>query len=140
MNSVFRATQILLKNNTKNNYFKKNRVWLPTMPITLTHAKDATPYKNATATFRVLPKMTKHEIKEYLTKIYGLPVQKVNTMIYHGKRKRVLTSTRIHYYKYKDYKKAIVTFSPAMQQVGKGASIPELQQYQQQQQDAESDV
>lgn len=28
--------------------------------------------------------MTKHEIKEYLTKIYDLPVKKVNTMNYLG--------------------------------------------------------
>ena len=34
--------------------------------------------------FKVDPKMTKHEIKEYLTKLYQVDVKKVNTMIYEG--------------------------------------------------------
>ena len=57
------------------------RMWMPTMPMTLVGATNATATKNATATFRVLPKMTKHEISEYLQKIYNLPVKKVNTDI-----------------------------------------------------------
>ena len=47
-------------------------------------AKNATPTHPAFAIFRTSPKMTKHEIKEYLTKIYDLPVKKVNTMNYLG--------------------------------------------------------
>ena len=35
--------------------------------------------------FKVAPSMTKHEIKEYLTKVYGVDVKKVNTMNYEGK-------------------------------------------------------
>eukprot|EP00567_Pseudictyota_dubia_P005079 CAMPEP_0197453036 /NCGR_PEP_ID=MMETSP1175-20131217/33743_1 /TAXON_ID=1003142 /ORGANISM="Triceratium dubium, Strain CCMP147" /LENGTH=53 /DNA_ID=CAMNT_0042986205 /DNA_START=30 /DNA_END=188 /DNA_ORIENTATION=+ len=53
--------------------------------------------------------MTKHEIKEYLTKIYNLPVKKVNTMNYLGKRKKVIGRRKVAYYKYRDFKKAIVT-------------------------------
>ena len=34
--------------------------------------------------FRVEPHYTKHEIKEYLTKVYDLPVVKVNTMNFEG--------------------------------------------------------
>ena len=34
--------------------------------------------------FHVDPSYTKHEIKEYLTKLYNLPVVKVNTMNYQG--------------------------------------------------------
>lgn len=96
------------------------------MPMTLVGARNATATAPATATFRVLPRMTKHEIKEYLQKIYGLPVKKVNTMNYMGKRKKVQTERRILYYKYKDYKKAIVTFDSSFLDVGKGTRVPEL--------------
>ncbi len=99
------------------------RMWLPNMPITLTAAKSATKVSPATATFRVLPKMTKHEIKEYLTKIYELPVKKVNTINYMGKRKRVLGRRKIVHYKYRDFKKAIVTFDSSLKDVGKGAVL-----------------
>ena len=70
--------------------------------------------------------MTKHEIKEYLTKIYQLPVVKVNTMNYLGKRKRVMTNKGIAYFKYKDFKKAVVTFDSSLQDVGLGMRVPEL--------------
>ena len=96
------------------------------MPMTLVGATNATATKNATATFRVLPKMTKHEIREYLQKIYNLPVTKVNTANYLGKRKKVMTERKIVYYKYKDYKKATVTFDSTLQNVGKGIKLPEV--------------
>jgi len=102
------------------------RMWMPNMPITLVQAKNATATMPATATFRVLPKMTKHEIKEYLTKIYNLPVKKVNTVNYLGKRKRIMTERSVHYYKYKDFKQAIVTFDSTLTDVGRGTTIPEL--------------
>ncbi len=38
-------------------------------------------------TFKTDPKMTKPEIKQYLEKLYGLNVQKVNTLIRMGKIK-----------------------------------------------------
>lgn len=93
------------------------------MPIVLTAAKNATEVSPATATFRVLPKMTKHEIKEYLTKIYDLPVKKVNTINYMGKRKRAMGRRKIMFYKYRDYKKAIVTFDSSLTDVGRGVEI-----------------
>ena len=98
-------------------------MWMPQMPMTLVGATNPTASKNATATFRVMPKMTKHEVKEYLQEIYGLPVRKVNTMNYQGKRKKVMTESKIAYYKYKDYKKAIVVFESSVQDVGRGVSL-----------------
>mmetsp|Transcript_17480 Transcript_17480/g.27023 ORF Transcript_17480/g.27023 Transcript_17480/m.27023 type:complete len:120 (-) Transcript_17480:184-543(-) len=102
------------------------RMWMPNMPIMMTSARNATATHPARATFRVLPRMTKHEIKEYLTKIYNLPVRKVNTMNYLGKRKNVTGSKKIIRYKYKDFKKAVVTFDRSLADVGMGMRIPEL--------------
>ncbi len=96
---------------------------MPNMPITLVGAKAATTTAPATATFRVLPRMTKHEIKEYLTKIYQLPVKKVNTANYMGKRKRAFGKKKMIHYKYKDYKKAIVTFDSSMKDIGRGVEL-----------------
>ena len=141
---------------------KQFRMWMPHFPLTLVSARNATATHPAFAIFRTDPKMTKHEIKEYLTKIYDLPVKKVNTMnylgecgrpewlvyiaqwrpldgltpLYHlshslslpGKRKRILTNTAIHYYKYKDFKKAVVYFKPELTNVGKGLRVPELEE------------
>mmetsp|Transcript_5863 Transcript_5863/g.10257 ORF Transcript_5863/g.10257 Transcript_5863/m.10257 type:complete len:119 (-) Transcript_5863:17-373(-) len=107
---------------------KQFRMWMPNMPMTLVSAKNATETHPATAIFRVLPKMTKHEIKEYLTKIYDLPVSKVNTMNYEGKRHRLATKRRMIYFKRPDFKKAVVTFDSSLQDVGIGARLPEDQQ------------
>ena len=63
---------------------KQFRMWMPHFPILMVSARNATPTHPAFAIFRVTPKMTKHEIKEYLTKIYDLPIKKVNTMNYLG--------------------------------------------------------
>lgn len=101
----------------------KFRMWMPNMPMTLVGAQSATEGAPATATFRVLPKMTKHEVKEYLTKIYDLPVKKVNTMNYMGKRKRAMGRRQIAHYKYKDFKKAIVTFDSTLTDVGRGVDL-----------------
>jgi large subunit ribosomal protein L23 len=105
---------------------KQFRMWMPNMPMILVSARNATARNPARATFRVLPRMTKHEIKEYLTQIYGLPVRKVNTSIYLGKRKLVRGSTQVVRYKYKDFKKAIVSFDRSYTDVGKGTRIPEI--------------
>mmetsp|Transcript_55712 Transcript_55712/g.156323 ORF Transcript_55712/g.156323 Transcript_55712/m.156323 type:complete len:129 (-) Transcript_55712:59-445(-) len=102
------------------------RMWMPNMPMMMTSAKNATASQPARATFRVLPRMTKHEVKEYLTKIYGLPVKKVNTQNYMGKRKMVRGSRKVLYFKYSDFKKAIVTFDRSLTDVGKGMRIPEI--------------
>lgn len=102
------------------------RRWLPDMPMTLIGTKNATEISPATATFRVLPQMTKHEVKEYLTKIYEMPVKKVNTINYMGKYKRAMGRTKILYYKYRDFKKAIVTFDSSVQDLGRGVSIEKV--------------
>ena len=104
------------------------RMWMPTMPLTLVSARNATPTRPAIAIFRALPKMTKHEVKEYLTKIYDLPVKKVNTMNYEGKRKRVLSRNGMAFFKYKEFKKAVVTFDDSLKDVGLGTRIPELEE------------
>jgi large subunit ribosomal protein L23 len=90
-------------------------------------AKSATQSNPAYATFRVPPRMTKHEIHEYLTKIYDLPIRKVNTMNYEGKRKRFQSTAGIAYYKYKDFKKAVVYFDDSFRDVGLGTRVPELE-------------
>jgi large subunit ribosomal protein L23 len=102
------------------------KMWMPTMPLMMVSAKSATAVNPAYATFRTPPRMTKHEIKEYLTKIYNLPVRKVNTMNYDGKRKRVLSKGGVAYYKYKDFKKAVVYFDESFRDVGIGTRVLEL--------------
>ena len=57
---------------------------------------------------------------------YSLPVKKVNTMNYMGKRKVVRGSNKVLYFKYADYKKAIVSFDRSLVDVGKGMRIPEI--------------
>eukprot|EP00565_Helicotheca_tamesis_P007887 CAMPEP_0185724064 /NCGR_PEP_ID=MMETSP1171-20130828/667_1 /TAXON_ID=374046 /ORGANISM="Helicotheca tamensis, Strain CCMP826" /LENGTH=103 /DNA_ID=CAMNT_0028391839 /DNA_START=177 /DNA_END=488 /DNA_ORIENTATION=- len=98
------------------------------MPIVLLSARNATETSAAKATFRVLPKMTKHEVKEHLTKIYNLPVVKVNTQNFMGQRKRVVGKRRVAYYKYADFKKAIVTFGPSLTDVGLGVRVDEMEE------------
>ena len=106
---------------------KQFRMWMPNHPIFLVAARNRTPRHPMYAAFRCPPKMTKHEIKEYLTKIYDLPVRKVNTMNYEGKRKRVVGSRGSAYYKYADFKKAVVYMDETkMSSVGIGTKIPEL--------------
>jgi large subunit ribosomal protein L23 len=112
------------------------RMFMPTMPMTLVNATNATETRAATAMFRVLPRMTKHEIKEYLTKLYDLPVSKVRTMNYMGKRKRATGKRKVIYYKYRDFKKAVVTFDDSIQDLGLGARIPELEELERQQEEA----
>jgi large subunit ribosomal protein L23 len=101
-------------------------MWMPTMPLAMVSAKSATESVPAYATFRVPPRMTKHEIKEYLTKIYDIPVRKVNTMNYEGKRKKLISRSGMVYFKYKDFKKAVVYFEKSFVNIGLGMRIPEL--------------
>jgi ribosomal protein L23 len=113
---------------TNPNYEQK-RAWMPIMPMMLVSAKDATTTHPAQGIFRVPPRMTKHEIAEYLRAIYSLPVASVNTMNYDGKRKRLqnIKGTAMHFYKYASYKKAVVTFERKyLTNVGIGMKIPEL--------------
>jgi len=88
------------------------------MPMTLLSARNATESSPAMATFRVLPRMTKHEVKEYLSKIYKLPVTKVNTQNHEGKRKKIIGKRTVAYFKQADWKKAFVTFDADIKDLG----------------------
>ncbi|KAJ8544460.1 hypothetical protein ON010_g11805 [Phytophthora cinnamomi] len=105
------------------------------MAVTFMGKNARTRLRDNQFVFRVEPHYTKHEIKEYLTKVYDLPVAKVNTMNYEGasacslpalgyvgvayalcicaccgwvgKFKRAFRGRYV--YKEKDWKKAIVT-------------------------------
>mmetsp|Transcript_13406 Transcript_13406/g.17487 ORF Transcript_13406/g.17487 Transcript_13406/m.17487 type:complete len:136 (+) Transcript_13406:143-550(+) len=107
---------------------KQFRMWMPTMPLTMVSARNATPTHPAFAIFRTVPRMTKHEIKEYLTKIYELPVLKVRTMNYQGKLKRLRTRQRTYYWRYASFKKAVVTFDKTMVDIGIGTRVLELEE------------
>ena len=50
------------------------------------------------------------QVREYLTKIYQLPVVKVNTANHMGRRKRIMGRRRMYSYKRPDFKRAFVTF------------------------------
>ena len=67
--------------------------------------------KRPVEVFHVSPAMTKFEIKEYLVKLYNLPVSHVHTALYQGKWRR----NRFNGVKYKepDYKKAFVYLQDA---------------------------
>mmetsp|Transcript_11259 Transcript_11259/g.39219 ORF Transcript_11259/g.39219 Transcript_11259/m.39219 type:complete len:109 (-) Transcript_11259:59-385(-) len=82
-------------------------VWFPKFTMTLMRrASAAQPANNLV--FRVDPKMTKPEIRQYLERVYGLPVTRVATVNYDGKVKR---SGR-HFYQQNAYKKAYVRIDP----------------------------
>ena len=82
-----------------------SRVHFPRQIVTL--MKTMGPNKGV---FKVDPKMTKAEVKEYLTKVYNLPVKKVNTVNYEGKLKTGSQRHRGAYFRTKAYKKAYVSF------------------------------
>lgn len=98
-------------------------MWMPSMPMVLLNAEHATTTTPAKAVFRVLPKMTKHEVKEYLTKIYNLPVAEVRTQNYLGKRRRILGKRIVAYAKRPDFKKAFVTFDKTLADTGIGIFV-----------------
>ena len=50
------------------------------------------------------------QVREYLEKIYGLPVKKVMTENFLGKHKRIQGKRKVFYYSRPNYKRAIVTF------------------------------
>mmetsp|Transcript_14559 Transcript_14559/g.20651 ORF Transcript_14559/g.20651 Transcript_14559/m.20651 type:complete len:141 (+) Transcript_14559:107-529(+) len=105
---------------------RPNLQWMPTLPLILLHATHATPTTPSTAVFRIKPQMTKHEVKEYLTKIYNLPVVNVRTQNYLGKRMKILGKRKIAYGKRPDYKKAFVTFDETLADVGLGSKVDGL--------------
>lgn len=57
-------------------------------------------------TFNTQLNQTKYEVKEYLEKVYGIGVIKVNTQVYAGKWKRDIKRKQ---FRQPAYKKAIVT-------------------------------
>ena len=78
-------------------------------PIVLSRFRSAAHRKANQFVFKVEPKMTKHELREYLTKLYGLNVRKINTMNYDGKLKRARGQ---FLYRTPPYKKAVVSLNP----------------------------
>ncbi|CCI10101.1 unnamed protein product [Albugo candida] len=84
-----------------------NRLRFPNMAITFMGKNPRNKSHSNQYVFRTEPNYTKHDIKEYLTKVYNLPVIKVATMNYEGKFKRAFGGRYV--YKEKNWKKAIVT-------------------------------
>ena len=66
----------------------------------------------ARALLHIPPAMTKTEVREYLTKIYNIPVLNVTTTNMLGKWKRFYGKRRIMAFKRRDIKKATVEFEP----------------------------
>lgn len=78
------------------------------------------------AAFSVPPKMTKTEVKEYLTKIYNIPVLKVNTVNVLGKYKRYYAKREVIAYKRRDTKLAYVDMEVPPEEVGNMQAIAKL--------------
>lgn len=65
------------------------------------------------AKLQVSPRMTKTEVKEYLTKVYNVNVLGVDTANYLGKWKKLYGKRKIIAYKRRNFKAAFVTFGDA---------------------------
>lgn len=92
------------------------RVWFPNMFMRLININtNKTP---AQAVLHIPPKMTKFEIKQYLTKIYNIPVINVMTANFLGRWKRLYAKRRVISYKRRNFKKAIVEFDAAAEAAG----------------------
>lgn len=63
------------------------------------------PYDDQTVCFRTNNMLSKPEIKQYLQKLYNLPIDRVNTFNKMGEIKRNDNNTK---FRKKDWKKAIV--------------------------------
>eukprot|EP00877_Chromochloris_zofingiensis_P010620 jgi/Chrzof1/5811/Cz16g16210.t1 len=62
--------------------------------------------------FRTQPRVNKIEIKNFLQTVYGLPVKRVSTINYLGKKKTVIDSNgKQQHYRLPDWKKAYVIFA-----------------------------
>ena len=72
-------------------------------------ARSPKPYKKNVVSFRCDPFLSKPEIKQYLTKVYNLPVQKVETANKIGQIKSNMMSGSQTKWRKKNWKKAIVT-------------------------------
>mmetsp|Transcript_20839 Transcript_20839/g.62181 ORF Transcript_20839/g.62181 Transcript_20839/m.62181 type:complete len:102 (+) Transcript_20839:229-534(+) len=85
--------------------------WFPRMAMTLVNMRWlGHKTRPVQAVFRIEPRMNKLEVREYLEKIYGLPVKKVMTENFLGKHKRIQGKRKVFYYSRPNYKRAIVTF------------------------------
>lgn len=86
------------------------RVWFPNMYMKLVSLNTAR--VPAEANLLVSPKMTKTEVREYLTKIYNIPVISVTTMNQSGKWKRLHGKNNVPFgsYRRREVKKATVKF------------------------------
>ena len=86
--------------------FPKERQEIEFLSHRITLARSPKPYDEKTICFRCDPFLSKMEIKQYLTKVYNLPVESLTTVNVMGK---IMTdrATRRKWRK-KDYKKAIV--------------------------------
>jgi large subunit ribosomal protein L23 len=103
------------------------KVWFPSMYMRLISLKmKKSPPE---AVLQIPPSMTKTEVREYLTKIYEIPVLKISTMNYlgnlvlilffnvfigfAGKWKRLYAKRKIVSYKRRNFKVATVQFEDA---------------------------
>lgn len=73
--------------------------------------------KPAQALLHIPPSMTKTEVKEYLTKIYDIPVLNVATTNMLGKWKRFYGKRKIVAYKRRNIKKCTVEFDAVHEQL-----------------------
>jgi len=81
------------------------KYWLPNIPLTLMPPSRGLPSNKFV--FRVQPNITKIELQNYVSQLYGVKVTKVNTMNYEGKVKRGLRAGK--FFRTRRYKKAILT-------------------------------
>ena len=86
------------------------KVYFPTMYMSLLKHTKVPPPALSSATFQIPKNMTKTEVKEYLTKIYNIPVISVTTANFAGKWKRLYGKRQITAYRRRNTKKATVTF------------------------------
>jgi ribosomal protein L23 len=84
------------------------KVWFPNMYMRLISVKMKR--NPPQALLHVPPSMTKLEVKEYLTKIYGVNVLDVATANFLGKWKRLYAKRSIISYKRRNFKAAFVDF------------------------------
>jgi large subunit ribosomal protein L23 len=81
-------------------------VHLPEMALTLVRRVTARlPYNHFL--FRATPSVTKHEVREYLEKVYDVRVARVTTSVSLGKVRRVPGKNRM-FRKLADYKRVMV--------------------------------
>ena len=75
-------------------------------------ARPSAPHHIARAAPRGSPSRSRArpQVREYLSKIYSLPVRKVMTENFMGKRKRITGKRKMFPYARPNYKRAIVTF------------------------------